>query len=154
VAESRSAVPPSDNTPRARSLSPAGDELVRTLDNHSQDDSKDDVGPETQALLDANRAILTNSNHGSRLATSSSEKEREDTNMPPKPHSAVVNAIEIDAKVALIRIACEYRFILDEVMEEYEELGRDLDATSSYFKEIRDFIRQKKSMRLNPVQSA
>ncbi|KAF8475443.1 hypothetical protein JB92DRAFT_3051431 [Gautieria morchelliformis] len=154
VAEARSAVPPGDDAPRARSISSAGDELIGTLDSHSQDaNSEDDVGPETQALLDASRAILTTSNHCSRLASSPSGKERENTNMPPKPHSAVANAIEADAKVALIRIACEYRFILDEVMEEYEELGRDLDATSSYFKEIRAFIKQKKNMRLNPVQS-
>ena len=49
--------------------------------------------------------------------------------------------------LALFSIAREYRFLRDEVMEEYEELGQDLDATRSYFREIRDCINEKKSMR-------
>lgn len=52
-----------------------------------------------------------------------------------------------DVMLALFSIAREYRFLRDEVVEEYEELGQDVDATRSYFREIRDCINEKKSMR-------
>ncbi|KAF8576553.1 hypothetical protein K439DRAFT_1640452, partial [Ramaria rubella] len=50
----------------------------------------------------------------------------------------------------LVQIACNYRFVLDEVKEEYEELDHDLFATRAYFQDIRAMITERKSKRHKP----
>lgn len=47
----------------------------------------------------------------------------------------------------LMSIATRYRFLLEEVNEEFQELGQDLRATELHFKDIRDYISQKKLTR-------
>jgi hypothetical protein len=117
----------------------------QALDDNNQDDN---VGLETQALLDANRVILTGS---PRVAPCLPEdnrlREPGATELPAKLSPAVANPIDADDKLALVGVACGCRFLLDEVMEEYEELNRNLDATRSYFQEIRALINERKSMR-------
>ncbi|GJJ09500.1 hypothetical protein Clacol_003723 [Clathrus columnatus] len=47
-------------------------------------------------------------------------------------------------KPVLIQIATQYRFLLDEVEEEFQRLDGDLQATEVHFKEIREYISQKR----------
>lgn len=142
-------------TPKARSPSPASkDEAFNALNDNSR---HDDVGPETQALLDANRAMLTGST--SPLATTclpegNRQREPDTTELPVTPGPTMAKPIDADVKLALVSVACGCRFLLDEVMEEYEELNRNLDATRSYFKEIRALINETKRRRGNNDSSS
>ena len=143
----------SGGTPRARRRSPAGsDRAVRTLGSSSEDaiSEADDVGHETQALLNASRAMLVSCRHPSQAAPSPPKGNR--PREPDSTHFTVdqrtaSSSKDGDVMLALFSIAREYRFLRDEVVEEYEELGQDVDATRSYFREIRDCINEKKSMR-------
>lgn len=148
------AAPPGDT--RAGSRSPTdNNEAIKALDDTSADvgSEGDDVGPETQALLDANRAMITDTKHSPEAAPGIQGADRPrkpvNTELLAKSHSAIIGNIDADAKLALVGIACRCRFLLDEVLEEYEELNRDLDATRAYFRENRALINERKNMRGN-----
>lgn len=74
-------------------------------------------------------------------------REPDTAELPVTPGPAMAKPIDADVKLALVSVACGCRFLLDEVMEEYEELNRNLDATRSYFKEIRALINETKRRR-------
>lgn len=89
------------------------------------------MGTQTQALLEANKEFIQRT---------VSEEGKQDSHDAPRSTST---------DVILTTIACEYGFLLSEVIQEFNELGCDLDATRVFFKDIREYIRQKKAHRKN-----
>lgn len=124
--------------------------MIGTVESSSEDATpKDDVGPETQALLDASKTMLTSPRHTSRVALIPLEEDEvpDSTELTVDPRTALAFKGDDVVKLALLKIAHDCRFLLNEVMEEYEELDRDLDATRSFFEEIRVCIKEKKRTR-------
>jgi len=107
------------------------------------------VGSETQVFLAAHKNLISGGSTAEAHVETPQPREadREQESGPTHDDSDIPAMLrqclprhQSHPNHELVHIACSYHFMLDEVIEVYEELGKDAAATKQHFKEIRECI--------------
>lgn len=161
VAIARDAVSQSSGT---QTHSADSNEVVGAAPESTVMDSESDselIGPETQMFLTGHRNMVVGPSTGPsvyRSPGSPYDKAQEIQNQPRaskllRQQRTEGYTLDPEVEHAIVRIACEHRFVLEEVKEEYEALNRDLDATRLHFQELRAIITMHRNMRKDSSRS-
>jgi len=121
---------------------PAGDNNHELSLTQSSSYDMNDIGSETQALLDANRNLVGLVNDDVPHFDNNFDKGQRGVERA-RNHAPLLSS-HSDTHALLNEIASEYRFSFEEVEEVYQETNRNINITERHFHEVRTYITEKR----------